>query len=736
MNKHTGRLLIIAASLLLFVLACNFPIIDQIQSILPFSRTGSSGPPNTDGAELTFIPGATFLMGSSQEDLLADQDEFPSHEVTVVGFYIYTHEVSNQMYSACVEAASCLGIDSLEAGPTSHFQDPEFNDHPVVGADWVMARDYCAWAGGRLPTEAEWELASRGPDSLIYPWGEEPPSCDLVNMFGCIVPPDTNEAGSYLKGNSPEGVWDMSGNAWEWVHDWYAEDYYAQSPVDNPIGPYGPADPEQPLRVVRGGGLYSEPHQMRSAARLGINPYRPFDDVGFRCVAEGALALPDGYDPGDNRHERVPPGSADGGDQAEDPADGRPWIDLGEIRSTCPGPRVQISVELEASSPIIQIEAYNRGALWDRCIYEEARHIANCLGTTPARDYFTIPPATFPMDFCVTTEEMELCYTDVPVRKPTECVSLILDTYCISDGDVQIPAVSVDTRGVFAAPESITVEGTDLSCRTLLGFYECVGFSGDPGEEMTLSANFEEGFSVSGMITVPPCGAAEDGYLYARFHCPEIDGVITPALILNTRSSAGVFEGATANGTPLSCELLPGRTDNYLCTGLPGSSGDTLTIMVSYSPDGAREARVVFLDCEGGITEIPPPWELVEVGCQSEIEYYAVIDTIREETITAHRLEGVLDHWLCEEQDTHVGRWYCNFPVADHYTSLTFCAEWAGRTTEFCSTFPDFGSRLPDTCAEPVDVPDDEGEDECSQWTNFNECVANGCTWDGSACHE
>ena len=70
-----------------------------------------------------------------------------------------------------------------------------FAEYPAVGVDWVMARDYCLWAGGRLPTEAEWELASRGPESFVYPWGEEDPTCDHVNMSGCSASPDTQPVG-------------------------------------------------------------------------------------------------------------------------------------------------------------------------------------------------------------------------------------------------------------------------------------------------------------------------------------------------------------------------------------------------------------------------------------------------------------------------------------------------------------------------------------------------------------
>jgi formylglycine-generating enzyme required for sulfatase activity len=331
MRKKSFGFLLLIGIFILILSSCNVPFQSQIISEeeptadtssaeMPEEESGAAVEPelepphNVDGAELTLIPAATFQMGSAATDSLADADEFPQHQVTEDEFYIYTYEVTNQMYAACVDAGACLTPRTLDEGPTSHYEHPDYADYPVVGVDWVMARDYCTWAGARLPTEAEWELVSRGPDSLYYPWGEEDPTCDYVNMKGCYKPNDTQEVGYYLLGNSPYEVWDMSGNVWEWVHDWYGEEYYSTSPEDNPIGPLEPDDPDIPLRVVRGGGLNSHPEMMRSASRIGLNPYRSFIDVGFRCVVGEELLFPAAYDHGDDRHEDVPPDSADDGD--------------------------------------------------------------------------------------------------------------------------------------------------------------------------------------------------------------------------------------------------------------------------------------------------------------------------------------------------------------------------------------------------------------------------------------
>lgn len=251
------------------------------------SASLSEGPTNTDGAEVIYIPPTTFLMGASAGDSQAEEDERLAHQVSLNGFYIYAREVTNRMYSECVRAGACFPVQTLPNGPTSHHNDPAYADYPVVGVDWNMAREYCRWAGGRLPTEAEWELAARGAEGFQYPWGNEPtPACNLLNMFGCLVPPDTQRVGSYPDGVSPFGLFDMAGNVWEWVNDWYSADYYGASPASTPFGPSAPANPDQPYKVVRGGSWNSYPENVRATARTFANAYLPYDDLGFRCVAQ------------------------------------------------------------------------------------------------------------------------------------------------------------------------------------------------------------------------------------------------------------------------------------------------------------------------------------------------------------------------------------------------------------------------------------------------------------------
>ncbi|KAF0108302.1 MAG: hypothetical protein FD146_876 [Anaerolineaceae bacterium] len=365
-----GLVLLLAA----FAAACNWP---SIGGGAGAGADATPAPTNTDGAETILIPGGTFWMGSDETDADAGDDELPRHEVTLAAFNIYTHEVTNGMYADCVAAGGCIPVIPLESGPQSHYGDPAYAEYPVVGVNWNMARDYCAWAGSRLPTEAEWELAARGTDSLRYPWGAGDPACDLTNMLGCLVPPDTLAVGSLAAGNSPFGLWDMSGNVWEWVHDWYDEDYYTLSPANDPIGPY-----YGELKVVRGGGLNSEPFQMRGAARVGANPYRSYKDVGFRCVAAGET-LPEAYTPTRDRHEVVPPDPLDpGGEPVEDP-DEDPWYSIGFSAASCPDPEGRMHIVIEAdSSEEVEYEVTVDGIPFD-CYYDEMLRMLHCEGPVP-----------------------------------------------------------------------------------------------------------------------------------------------------------------------------------------------------------------------------------------------------------------------------------------------------------------------------------------------------------------
>jgi formylglycine-generating enzyme required for sulfatase activity len=530
MKKKSFCMILVITISVLFSSACNAPILSQFLPDAGSSGDSSSAEPseagvsasepemevlhNTDGAELTLIPGATFQMGSSAADTLAAEDEIPQHQVAVDEFYLYTYEVTNQMYTACVESGYCMRPQMLESGPTSHYEDPDYAENPIVGVDWVMARDYCSWAGGRLPTEAEWELASRGPESLLYPWGSELPTCDYVNMGGCLVPPDTRQVGYYLLSNSPDDVWDLSGNVWEWVHDWYADDYYAQSPADNPIGPLEPQDPDTPERVIRGGGLNSEPAQMRSAARKGLNPYRVYTDVGFRCVAGEGLVLPAAYDPGVDRHERVPPDSADGGDSAEDP-DGGHFIWAVPVTGPCPdgSGMIELNIPSGASLPVTAVATRYDFDWWDEtCEYDPAAEISTCIGPEPL-DYLLGPPPSFPIDLCIGTGEWAECINDLPIQKPTDCfpfarqLRIEVATDCVGPAEERTPGVIIELDPGSAEFTHATANGILLTCSAAgENAYTCSGLPGSPGDELAVTIFFSDGSSpvISGLV-YPDC---------------------------------------------------------------------------------------------------------------------------------------------------------------------------------------------------------------------------------------
>ncbi len=222
-----------------------------------------------DGSALAYIPRSQFVMGKE------DYYNAPVHSVMLDAYWIQTTKVTNRMYAQCVAVGACTPPTQQLGGPV--YSNPEFANHPVVGVDWEQAQSYCVWAGGQLPTEAQWEKAARGENGNPYPWGVEDPACNILSFAYCNN--TTSEVTAFKDGISPYGLYDMAGNVFEWVSDWYSDTYYNESPAENPTGP---ASGE--YRAVRGSSFESYIDQIHLGVRHFNTPSNERRDIGFRCV--------------------------------------------------------------------------------------------------------------------------------------------------------------------------------------------------------------------------------------------------------------------------------------------------------------------------------------------------------------------------------------------------------------------------------------------------------------------
>ena len=243
-----------------------------------------------DGITMVYVPAGEFLMGSSEDDSLAGDDEKPQHGVKLDAFWIDQTEVTNAAYQACVEAQVCRvphRSDREEGGEPvlqsanrpNYFGEPTFDLFPVIFVSWDDARTYCEWRGKRLPTEVEWERAAKGPNGFRYPWGNEPPSPSLVNYANASIG-DTGQVMSYPPAVAHE-IYDMAGNVWEWTNSRYEPYPYR---ADD-----GREDPTKTgKRVLRGGSWRDGDDALRTTKRdVGTDPDFPLDNVGFRCAKDG-----------------------------------------------------------------------------------------------------------------------------------------------------------------------------------------------------------------------------------------------------------------------------------------------------------------------------------------------------------------------------------------------------------------------------------------------------------------
>jgi formylglycine-generating enzyme required for sulfatase activity len=239
---------------------------------------------------MIWIPPGAFQMGSNPDhvqqaaewcncDKVRFEDEQYLHRVQLAGYYIDQYEVTNRQYQAFVNASGY--VTDAEHKNEANTWRTEYtagkDSHPVVWMSWNDARAYCQWASKRLPTEAEWEKAARGPTIRLFPWGDGWDGSRLNSSTGQRK--TTTPVGSFPDGASPYGVMDMAGNVWEWVNDWYGAGYYQTGNDQNPTGPEGGED-----RVLRGGGYNNGLAEVRTANRHkgGQTGYAP--DHGFRCA--------------------------------------------------------------------------------------------------------------------------------------------------------------------------------------------------------------------------------------------------------------------------------------------------------------------------------------------------------------------------------------------------------------------------------------------------------------------
>jgi len=254
------------------------------------------------------IAAGQFFQGSDAKDAL--DNEKPSHNVSLDSFCMDLFETTAKEYKACSDVGKCRRVtnevewpkitaqDKKLYAPLCTFGKPEFDDHPINCVSHEMAETFCKAQDKRLPTEAEWEYATRGPDGRIYPWGDEAPTAKHLNACGseCVTwgkkngapltalyPEDdgyaaTAPVGKFLAGSSKFGPRDVVGNIWEWVADWYAP--YTPDMTKNPTGPTSGE-----RRVIRGGawnGSYAT--WLRPSFRYAQDPRAMSYGIGFRCA--------------------------------------------------------------------------------------------------------------------------------------------------------------------------------------------------------------------------------------------------------------------------------------------------------------------------------------------------------------------------------------------------------------------------------------------------------------------
>lgn len=258
-----------------------FVAVGSAEVSLADPRHGMEPEARRHGVPMVWISDGVFMMGSAN----GRSWNQPPHEVYLSAFYLDQYEVTVAGYAKFLDAAGTSRQDFVpklwEQANLLHD-----GDRPVIGLSWQAADAYCRWVQKRLPTEAEWEKAARGSDKRTYPWGNVEPTFAVANYArtssGNTYHDSLHSVGSYAGGKSPYGVYDMAGNASEWVSDWYNEGYYATSPKHNPQGPTRGLE-----KVLRGGSFQDSSLALKATSRDRSFPDDRSRLAGVRCAQDG-----------------------------------------------------------------------------------------------------------------------------------------------------------------------------------------------------------------------------------------------------------------------------------------------------------------------------------------------------------------------------------------------------------------------------------------------------------------
>ncbi|MFP4014460.1 MAG: formylglycine-generating enzyme family protein [Chitinispirillaceae bacterium] len=223
------------------------------------------------------VPGGTFFRGSTE----GKEDEKPVGKIQVSSFRMMAREVTYGEYQKCVKAGRCTpahyddgkclrwtGRTFKKARVPEKYREP---DMPVVCVTWHQAKAYCSYVGMKLPTESQWEYAAKGRDAGRYSWGNASPDASRCALKA------PHRVKSFASNSF--GLYDMTGNVWEWTADYYDKDSYSESGSKDPQGPDAGF-----YRVLRGGGWYSGPKELRVSKRHWFSPNFAEVSVGFRCA--------------------------------------------------------------------------------------------------------------------------------------------------------------------------------------------------------------------------------------------------------------------------------------------------------------------------------------------------------------------------------------------------------------------------------------------------------------------